>query len=300
MKCHTISKESKATRNKNINLKLDKWLQSQGVISEEDKPAALNVNQLDEDVKNSLNMPKRKRTKDNKTVLPFESKDHKNKKAITKTQKLNRTIKPQINVLNDSCDLPSFQIGGSTGKRSQLYKKYGVRIPTVREVLQEQKELKEYKKILENIQDMNETNLNISFSPVKSPRKRREKILDCKDLSEEKLLKSIRTNLKYLSDIINEQVFNERHRKYYAKHKTNLTCGINSLKYNSSTIVFTYGQIEFMLIKLRKYLDPEDKLTEYFLQVLLPELCLKIFMATHKMSYEQAVVYLDSRPIFDN
>lgn len=173
-------------------------------------------------------------------------------------------------------------------------------LPSVDEVLQEKKELELYKNKLETVHDI--CMLNKVLSPLKNQEvclKQHNQILDCKHLSLRKISKAVKNNLDDLKDIMCGKVFNERHKKFSDRYKKILTLTTKDLTYNTSMVLFTYDQVEYMLTKLKKYLDPEDKLTEYFFKVLLPELCLKIFMQAHNMSYDDAVVYLDSRPFVE-
>lgn len=213
----------------------------------------------------------------------------------TKRKTLNKT--PSI----ESSDLPSPKLSKSKRSVNKLYKKYGIILPSLDEILKEKRELEDYKNRLESFQCKNELSLELPLQVKDSNvcSKHEAVILDCKNLSFKKISKAIRKHLGYLEDIMCEKVYNARHLRFYNKNKKIFTLTTKDLTYNTSMILFTYDQNEYMLTKLKKYLDPEDKLTQYFFQVLLPELCLRIFMDSYKMSREEAVACLDSQPLPD-
>nr|XP_023019572.1 uncharacterized protein LOC111508340 [Leptinotarsa decemlineata] len=203
---------------------------------------------------------------------------------------------------SDSCDLPTFK----PMKKSKINKKdkesfikYGVSIPTIDEILKDQKDLQNYKTQVESFKPMCDKSFELPFcvknlntSPVVDTL-----VLDCKGLSLKDVTKCFRSNVGYISDIFHGRVYNERHDRYNNINTKVFTLTTKDLSYNTSMIVFTFKQIEHMLSLLGKEFDTKDNKTHYFFQVLLPELCLKIFMDTHGMSREEAVLYLDERPV---
>ncbi|CAH1114138.1 unnamed protein product [Psylliodes chrysocephalus] len=211
---------------------------------------------------------------------------------------------------SDSCELPSFanmlnnkskknkKITTTKKEQKALFQKYGVHVPTVDEILRDKERLEKDKQKLAQFVPMNDDSL--LFEPfIEEAPQEKENILHCKDLTNEQLLKSFKKNRKYLNSIISGKIKNERHDKYFDKNRV-ITNSFSDLTYNTSTIVFTFEQNEYLIDLLQEAFDPEDKKTQYFFQVLLPELCLKIFMEKHKMNYDVAVKHLDKQPILDN
>lgn len=297
-----------------VNYKLDNWLLKRGIIDKKNDGNKVKSNstmsatdygskenekfkrkraQVPKSLKLTKEPAKQKyhieKPLNSRVMESFVINEHKNSKC--------KTIRKASS--NESYDLPSFKDNNSVPKRNKLCKKYGVILPTVEEILQEKKDLEVYKNQLEAFQDINEYNI-LSLNKGKQCLEVTEEILDCKHLSLKHISKFVRKNLAFLKDIMCGRVFNERHERFSDKYKKPLTLSTKDLTYNTSMILFTYEQTEYMISKLQKYLDPEDKLTHYFFQVLLPELCLRIFMEEHNMNYEQAVMYLDSRPISEN
>lgn len=296
----------KDAKNIPFNTRLDNWLLKKGLISNRISDSPKKRDMVLSDTQDSKENEKiRKSTKRSSSLSKPREKRKQNVCMNKPKQGILESFiqKSQPDVMksssNESCDLPIFKTSKPRGKNNKLYKKYGVLIPTIDEILQEKKELEVYKNQLNSFQCINESCLE-SLVPSKISEKRFdqcEEILDCKHLSLTQISKVVRKNLKYLQDIMNGRVFNKRHELFYNKNNKPFTLTTKDLTYNTSMVLFTYDQTEYILSELKKYLDPDDKLTQYFFQVLLPELCLKIFIDTHDMSYDNAVAYLDTRPI---
>lgn len=307
------SKKKIGIKNIHQHHKLDKWLRKKGVISDilRQEETFNNNSTMSDMSKSSKQIKSIKKSnkpssalKPNKTVKQKSSSHKHTTQSTLGAFVIKEQIKPSVNkntseILSESCDSPSIKIITPSKNESRLFEKYGIMLPTVEEVLQEKRELEDYKNQLNAFQVINEADIQISFALKKSETcsNKPEKILDCKDLTLKTISKAVRKNLEYLKNIMYERVYNERHKKFSDKNKKYCTVSTEDLTYNNSMILFSYEQIECMLTKLQKYLDPEDKLTKYFFQVLLPELCIQIFMEAHNMSYEEALIYLDTRPL---
>lgn len=299
------SRKQSREKNDSFTSKLDNWLLKKGVISnilpnDGNSVSVNHISEENENIKtkcsNYSDVPKNKRKAEQQKVVSGRPLRQGNLESFIPTKHNKKNI---VKTSSESCDLPTFRIKKSATKNNELYKKYGVVIPTIEEILQEQKELEHYKSQLSSFHIMNEPSLEV-FSPAQYLEEKLDQchqILDCKHLSLSEISVAVNSNLKYLKDIMDQKVFNKRHELFYDVDRKPLTLSTKDLTYNTSMILFTYDQTEYMLTKLKKYLDPDDKLTNYFFQVLLPELCLKIFMDCHKMCYKDAINYLDTRPI---
>lgn len=205
----------------------------------------------------------------------------------------------------DSVELPSFKnitrrksIKSSKRKDQKAsFQKYGVILPTVDEILKDKEDLEYRRRKIECFKPISEDSLELPFfnEIVQTPTK--EKGLDCKHLSLDELTSAFNTYVSLLSDIIGEKIGHSRHQKYFNRSLKVLTMSPNDLTYNTSTIAFSYEQLEHLMSLLKQQFDPDDMKTKYFFQVLLPELCLRIFMKTYAMDLEQAVEYLNERPV---
>lgn len=205
----------------------------------------------------------------------------------------------------ESNEFPSFVNKNKKLKRSvpsESFRKYGVTLPSVEEILKEQEDLAAYKNQIESFKDIDEKIFELPFfvKDLKDTQVANENILGCKHLSIHDIEEAFCENLDYVSDIFHGKRYSERHEIFFEANVRNYELTVNDLRYNTSTIVFSFEQKEHLLALLKKEFDSEDKWTLYFFQVLLPELCLKIFMDTHAMAYDEAVKYLDTRPIVED
>lgn len=173
---------------------------------------------------------------------------------------------------------------------STYFLKYGINVPSFEKIIQEHKKTEKYKKYLENIVLPSCTD---AYSPLEKIEDgdNYDEVLDCKHLTLEKIRQAVKRNIKYLKRIYSREQYSERHESFLKQH--NLSFDENDLRYNTSTITFTYEQNREMVKILEKEFGDN---VPYFFMVLLPELCLKIFMEEHNMSYEEAVEYLEQRP----
>ncbi|KAJ8918901.1 hypothetical protein NQ315_016803 [Exocentrus adspersus] len=205
---------------------------------------------------------------------------------------------------NESCELPSFVKTKKSKKKkkpSDSFEKYGMVVPSVEEILKEQKDLAQYQNQIESFATVDDQTFELPFSLDDLKNEDAvidDNILGCKHLTPDDISKAFNDNLEYASDIFHGRKYSERHEKFY--DAKNYTTTVKDLCYSTSTIVFSFEQKEQLVSMLKKEFDPSNRGTAYFFQVLLPELCLKIFMDTHGMTKDEAVRYLDTRPIIDD
>lgn len=215
----------------------------------------------------------------------------------TKEQKSENSTSDKCSSKKSSPEKPPVELPNVESKKhekrniSASYIKYGVRIPSFEKMLQEQKKAEKYKKYVENLElpifnddkDMFRKDDSIEV----------DEILDCKHLSLEEISEATKRNFAYLEKICSGEHHSERHDAFFKK-----SCPLNfderNLMYNTSTITFSYEQNREMIKMLEKKFGDN---VPYFFKVLLPELCLKIFMDVHNMSHDEAVEYLERRPV---
>ncbi|KAK9869534.1 hypothetical protein WA026_003290 [Henosepilachna vigintioctopunctata] len=179
--------------------------------------------------------------------------------------------------------------------RSESFETYGMVLPTADKIIENINKIRKEAKALDDYEQLyiEEDSISevpndlgiINTSPIK------DSLLDCKHLSLKKLKWYFENNLDYIKDIKNGVQSSRRHEIY--QHLSER----NKLTYNTSTIVFSSDQIEYLLSKLEISIDPYGVNTEYIMMVLLPELCLRIFMDVHKITFDEAVEYLEWRPV---
>lgn len=196
-----------------------------------------------------------------------------------------------------SDDLPTFRKVASNKrpKQTEEFKKYGVIVPSIDEIIADQKHLSSYKIQVEEAQTLKEPTFKMPNSPKKG--KEDEAYLDCKHLTLEDISEQFKTNILFLSNIMKGQTPSDRHRRYYDKKNHINKFTEKDLTYSTSTIVFTFEQLDHMITLMQEEFDPEGDRTCYFFKVLLPELCLKIFMDIHDMNKREANGYLNNRPV---
>lgn len=183
-------------------------------------------------------------------------------------------------------------------KQSETFKKYGVIVPSLDEIVADQTKFVTYKIQVEEAQALREPTFKMPFSPEKMNHLEEEGSLDCKHLPLTAITNYFNDDLPFLRDIINGKQFSDRHKRYLNKNlNKNNYLTANDLTYNTSTIVFTFEQLDHIISLMHTEFDPEEKETAYFFKVLIPELCLKIFMKTHNMNKRKAIKYLEIRPL---
>ncbi|RZC43275.1 hypothetical protein BDFB_011938, partial [Asbolus verrucosus] len=185
-------------------------------------------------------------------------------------------------------------------ERNSSFETYGIVIPSYEKILEDQKKFEEHKNQVKIFDAFDDKILEKSFNIecLKEVEKFSGDILDCKHLSLVELSDGFNKHIATLRDIMNEKKFSERHNRYHQKNKANDGFSMRDLRCSTSAVVFTQEQKDHMLDLMRIDLDPEDKLTNYFFQVLLPELCLLLFMDCHNMSRKKATSS-GNHPLFE-
>lgn len=179
---------------------------------------------------------------------------------------------------------------------SSSYLRYGVKIPSFNNIMKKCAEAEEYIKSVEANKLESYTEMCQYKNQTKTVDKNRE-ILDCKHLTLKEIQKAFERNLTYIKQIQSGEVHSERHDAFLKQQHQVHFNKQDDLRCDTSTITFSDKQIWEMLKMLKSEFDNK---TQYFLMVLLPELCLKIFMEEHEMSHDEALEYLRELPDSDD
>lgn len=175
------------------------------------------------------------------------------------------------------------------------YLRYGIRVPSFETIMKECEKTDKYAKSLK--ENKLEDYIEVCGCKNIAKVKKKEKILDCKHLTLKEIGKAVKRSLAHISRIQSGEVYSARHSAFCNWNQHDDFNINNDLRCDTSTIAFSDEQIRVMLKMLEKEFG--DKI-HYFLMVLLPELCLKIFMEVHNMSHDDAVHYLQERPDSDD
>ncbi|KAK9884826.1 hypothetical protein WA026_009053 [Henosepilachna vigintioctopunctata] len=238
-----------------------------------------------------------------------------NKKSFPKIDSLHSTSDTAINISkgqkikNDNTQsevssrifLNSAQNNAKVKRKHNLHKndsfeEYGLLLPSYEKILGNKVIMENEARALDTYEELyadlditlpNELKdmLNLNDTPGTSD------LLDCKSLSIEELSNCFYENLNYIRNILEGNVYSERHKKFIDGDPT------FDFTYSISTVIYTEEQQDHLLMLLEKNFDPEAENTQYFFKVLLPELCLKIFMDLHNKTFEEAVKYLEWMPV---
>lgn len=174
-------------------------------------------------------------------------------------------------------------------KGAILFDKCGIKSPCFENILDRKQDLTHKKERLNN---MCLKELAVTESVEQSKETDSDilslKMLDCKHLSSQDLLNAFNTNLKYITDIVSSNR-QQDHNRHSLVHKLKLMKYPKNLARSTSMTTFDYKQKQ-QLLKLLQEQFCES--TPSFLTQLLSEMCLKIFMDVHNMSFKNAVEYL--------
>ena len=182
----------------------------------------------------------------------------------------------------------------SLKRANNSFERYGILLPTFEDIMEQRKKLENDKKILQDILPKIGTALPKRPSvKIKQPK---IKMLDCKHMTEKEIANAFEKNLNHLRDIRSEKIYCERHERFKTERNVN-ALSANSLTYNTSMIVFKLQQKKALAEMIERHFQGEC--VDYYFKVLLPELCLRIFMDTHALSPSKAIEYLDERPVED-
>lgn len=168
-----------------------------------------------------------------------------------------------------------------------------IRLPSLKDIVQYEELLRKEKACLEYFDSLHCSQKSIELSDIDTEE---DVVLDCKHLTPSELTACYQSNFKYTSDIFHGKRHNERHERFRKMEKVKEAFTERDLRYNVSMISFTFEQKEHLLDMLHEDFVEETMggNSQYFCKVLLPELCLKIFMDTHRMDNEEAVEYLEN------
>lgn len=241
--------------------------------------------------KDAIETPKKSEPKKQKVLKKTESVKQKSCTSVKKMKEDGTVENSKImDIKNKKCSKNKSLV------KNNSFETYGVLMPSTSEIMREKEDLEDLKRELDGLGEIEDIPLDLSFSLDVSQEKAKETVLGCAHLTNKQLRKYFKKNKSYLANIITGEQCSERHDRFY-NYKTSYDLTPRDLTYNTSTILFTYDQQEYLMCLLCDEFDKENKLTQYFFKVLLPEFCTKIFMDVHKMKYDDAVKYLDTRPI---
>lgn len=178
-------------------------------------------------------------------------------------------------------------------KVSASYRKYGVKVPSINSILKDIKDNEQFQECVNNLKFDDYTVVNSDFEEI--CQKKWDNIFDCKHMSDEDITEAFEKNLSFMKDIFNGTRYSKRHELFHRKTSVSTSFIEKNLIYNTSMITFTQEQKKILLKMMIKTFTQQHM--DYFFQVLLPELCLKIFIDEHNMTNEDAVKYLREGPV---
>lgn len=184
-------------------------------------------------------------------------------------------------------------------RQRNSFERYGVQTPTFEEVLDRKIKIKSEADALEafeqEFQDLNNSETLLSKKSNKVNSTKVQNLLDCKHLSSDRIKEYFQQNLDYIADISNGSLPSERHERF-KNFDTRRDLNEEDLTYSYSIIVFEDTQINLLVELLEHYFNLDER-TDYLFKVLLPEICLKIFMDEFGKTVTEAKNYLDWRPL---
>ncbi|GJQ74404.1 hypothetical protein Trydic_g21275 [Trypoxylus dichotomus] len=226
-----------------------------------------NTSRVHENVENEIELS----TEKMKCKLNFGNKQKGNNKTHTKGK--NDSISKKIKKSNN----------GS-------YDKYGIYMPSHQDMLNQKESCDNYNDVVQSLMRLVVPLPEVQINPLNN-QVCAVKALNCKSMTIEKLIAAYRNNKQYLEGIIDGTIPSERHEKFKS------VVSREELTFNTSMIVFSNEQKQILASKLCERFGVGSSCSNYYFKVLLPELCLKIFMDEHSMSREQAIEYLDCYPV---
>lgn len=286
----------------------------------------MNEDLIKKKVNQIINMNKQVKTKkltsckDNQQRIQTRSRSFNNKplvdnvirdKSLGKLASSDKTVKSlptcrrktsKFNICTD--DLPRFSVSKDILKKkmySDSFKKYGISLPSVEDIVTDEKHLSTYKTQLLEVERIVKQKLVPCLSPKKNSTSQ-VILLDCKHLNLDNISEYFHSKINYLRNILTGKINCVRHRIFC----TNETS--EDLTYNNSMIVFNFNQIEHILTLMEKEFETDtisqknESISQlnkksYFFKVLIPVFCLEVFMKEHNMSKYKANIYLNKRPI---
>lgn len=189
-------------------------------------------------------------------------------------------VENKIKTVNNSSKVDE-KVAKQTQK-TELFLKYGVHMPTYEDILKNQEKWKLYKQNLENIfQDNFEVPVHKSKNyEYEENINKPVEVLGCTHLTKHQLKSAVCNNLDYLMEISDDSRLN---------WKQDQNASLAAFDREQKLIIAKYIQ--------KKMYNKALYNSQNVFKVLLPELCLKIFMDEHNMTQEEAKNYLEQRPI---
>lgn len=250
------------------------------------------------------------REKSSQRIISVNNENKQIRKGVQKISKQKTGL--DDNVENESCNEKIFvsiygsqstskQIKRTKNSRRDSFEKYGVLLPSYQKVLENKIKI-ENEAIALDAYEAEYGNHEISLLNTSQNSNHNtecsieQDLLDCECLEDKELQEHFLLNLDYIKNIQNGSFESDRHKKFL-NYDPSRYFTLQDLCYSPSTFVFNINQKDLMLKMLEDYFDPEGENTDYLFKVLLPELCLKIFMDVHEMNRSEAIDYLNWRPL---
>lgn len=282
-----ISDKSKKTSNR--TKKTQKCTNTLEKYVKFDKPSTKNEDvdenefSSQENAIHNSSLIKKDSSKNDKVKLSSEeNKMRTSVKEIRKNEKSKR--EPKKEPLNNNLEAEN-----KNNVKLKRKNKGGIRIPTAAEIQKERDDIERCLKMIKEVESIKQTPTEELFKVDDSSDEEIE-LIDCKHLTIPQLDLYYNKYKQLMEDIINGTEKSDRHNRYYDNKYDK-----RSITFNFSTYVFDFTQLHHLLNLMEKELSSKDE--TYIFHVLLPEICLKIFMDEHEMSKEAATVYLNKRPI---
>lgn len=209
------------------------------------------------------------------------------KKKITENLQHAPTFTPKIST-ESMCSKPN---------DSKLFNSFGIKSPCFENILLKKQDLEQQIEKLDNVYFKEHSSVAKhvdEFFDVKDCMNHIG-ILNCKHLSLPEIVNAFNTNLRYVTNIFNEKYQHNSHTLFdNIKSRECIIDTSESFALATSMTAFNYEQKRQLLKLLREIFCDS---TPVNLTSLLSEVCLKIFMDVHSLSFKQATEYLNNNPI---
>lgn len=185
----------------------------------------------------------------------------------------------------------------------RIYLKYGTRIPSFNEIVKSREEFLKFKDDVANVAELQKDPLpqcdKPAFTAASEQNEDISEHLNCKHITQNNLKELFQENTDFLIGIANGTVPCERHALYIQNPYGSSEFDRGELTFNISMSAFSTKQKIFLANLTRKALCAKKLAynNQYYFKVLLPELCLKIFMQEYNLTKDQATKYLSNPPL---
>lgn len=117
--------------------------------------------------------------------------------------------------------------------------------------------------------------------------------LDCLHITEQQVRQGVLNNIDYLRQVNSGEVWNKRHDAFFNAHLNgHIMLEVSQLiNVEISTCIFSFANDKINLM-LKMLHDEFGNQALYNFMVLLPEVCIRIFMDVHGMSYGEVTAYI--------